>query len=119
MKLMKAIVYTEYGSPDVLKLTEVAKPTPKDNEILIKVHATSVKIGDIWARNFKAISPRQFSMPFPLWVLTHIAFGVNKPKINILGAELAGEVGAGGNKRTRVKKGAQGVGYRGPALGAN
>jgi NADPH:quinone reductase-like Zn-dependent oxidoreductase len=116
---MKAIVYTEYGPPDVLKLTEVAKPTPKDNEILIKVHATSVKIGDIWARNFKAISPRQFSMPFPLWVLTHIAFGVNKPKINILGAELAGEVEAVGNKVTLFKKGDQVFGYRGPAFGAN
>src|SRR4030043_806947 len=102
---MKATVYTEYGPPDVLKLTEVAKPTPKDNEILIKVHATSVKIGDIWARNFKAISPRQFSMPFPLWVLTHIAFGVNKPKINILGAELAGGGGGEGNKERAFQKG--------------
>src|SRR4030066_2262840 len=100
---MKATVYTEYGPPDVLKLTEVAKPTPKDNEILIKVPATSVKIGDIWARNFKAISPRQFSMPFPLWVLTHIAFGVNKPKINILGAELAGEGGWVVNKESLFK----------------
>ncbi|MCI0555865.1 MAG: NAD(P)-dependent alcohol dehydrogenase [Anaerolineae bacterium] len=116
---MKAIVYTEYGSPDVLKLTEVAKPTPKDNEILIKVHATSVKIGDIWARNFKAISPSQFSMSFPFWVLTRLMFGVNKPKINILGAEFAGEVEAGGNKVTLFKKGDPVFGYRGPAFGAN
>jgi len=116
---MKAIVYTEYGSPDVLKLTEVAKPTPKDNEILIKVHATSVKIGDIWTRNFKAISPSQFSMSFPFWVLTRLMFGVNKPKINILGAEFAGEVEAVGNKVTLFKKGDQVFGYRGPAFGAN
>ncbi len=116
---MKAIVYTEYGSPDVLRLTEVAKPTPKDNEILIKVHATSVKIGDIWARNIKAISPGQFSMSFPFWILTRLMFGVNKPKINILGAEFAGEVEAVGNKVTRFKKGDPVFGYRGPAFGAN
>src|SRR4030043_2398284 len=116
---MKATVYTEYGPPDVLKLTEVAKPPPKDNEILIKVHATSVKIGDIWARNFKAISPRQFSMPFPLWVLTHIAFGVNKPKINILGAELAGEVEGGGNKETHFQKRDQVFGFVWVSLGAH
>jgi NADPH:quinone reductase-like Zn-dependent oxidoreductase len=116
---MKAIVYTEYGSPDVLKLSEVPKPTPKDNEILIKVHATSVKIGDLWTRNFKAISPRQFSMSFPFWVLTRLTFGVNKPKINILGAEFAGKVEAAGNKVTLFKKGDPAFGYRGPAFGAN
>jgi len=118
MNRMKAIVFTEYGAPDVLKLTEVAKPTPKDNEILIKVHATSVKIGDIWMRNFKAISPSQFSMSFPFWLLSRLMFGLNKPRINILGAELAGEVEAVGNKVTRFKKYDQVFGYRGPAFGA-
>jgi NADPH:quinone reductase-like Zn-dependent oxidoreductase len=116
---MKAIVYTEYGSPDVLKLSEVAKPSPKDQEILIKVYATSVKIGDIWARNIKAISPGQFSMSFPFWLLTRLMFGVNKPKKNILGAEFAGEVEGLGNKVTRFKTGDPVFGYRGPAFGAN
>ena len=97
----------------------MAKPTPKDNEILIKILAASVKIGDIWARNIKAISPSQFSMSFPLWVLSRLMFGVNKPKVNILGAEFAGEVEAAGNKVTLFKKGDQVFGYRGPAFGAN
>jgi len=116
---VKAIVYTEYGSPDVLKLAEVAKPTPRDNEILVNVHAVSVKIGDIWARNVKAISPGQFSMSFPLWVLTRLMFGVHKPKKNILGAEFAGVVEAAGNNVTLFKKDDQVFGYRGPAFGAN
>ena len=70
---MKAIVYTEYGPPDVLQIKEVAKPSPKDYELLIRVHVTSVNIGDIWARNFKAISPRKFSMPLPLWLRSNLS----------------------------------------------
>ena len=69
---MKAIVYTEYGPPDVLQLKEVEKPTPKDNEVLIRIYATSVNYGDIVARNFRNISPREFNMPFPFWLLAKI-----------------------------------------------
>lgn len=116
---MKAVTFTEYGPPDVLKLTEVATPVPKANEILIKIHATTVNTGDIWTRNFKAISPSQFSMPLPMWFAARLIFGVNKPKINILGAELAGEVAAVGDKVRRFKKGDPVFGYRGPAFGAN
>lgn len=116
---MKAVTFTEYGPPDVLKLTEVATPVPKANEILIKIHATTVNTGDIWTRNFKAISPRQFSMSLPMWFAARLMFGVNKPKINILGAELAGEVTAVGDKVTRFKIGDQVFGYRGPAFGGN
>src|SRR5512140_2889362 len=89
---MKAIVCTQYGPPEVLQLKEVAKPTPKDNEVLIRVHATSVNFGDLMARNFKAVSPRQFNMPFLLWLLSKISLGINQPKIFILGNEVAGEI---------------------------
>ncbi len=89
---MKAIVFTEYGSPDVLKIKEVTKPTPKDNEILVRVHAASVNFGDLMARNFGNITLSEFNMPAPLYLPSRMAFGWNKPKINILGSELAGEV---------------------------
>ncbi len=115
---MKAIVYTKYGPPDVLQLKEVAKPTPKDNEVLIRVHATSVNFGDLMARNFRAISPHEFTMPFPLWLLTKISFGLHQPKITILGSEFAGEVEAVGKDAKRFKPGDQVFGYLGPSFGA-
>jgi NADPH:quinone reductase-like Zn-dependent oxidoreductase len=115
---MKAIVFTEYGSPDVLKLEEVEKPTPKDDEILIRVHATSVNFGDLIARNFKAVSPREFNMPFLFWLLAKISFGLRKPKITILGSELAGEIEAVGKDVKRFKKGDRVFGYPGKSLGA-
>jgi len=115
---MKAIVYTEYGSPDVLHLAEVAKPAPQDNEVLICVHATPVGFGDLLARDFKSVTPRKFNMPFFFWLPARIAFGVNKPKKNILGSEFAGEVEAVGAAVTRFKKGDQVFGYRGQNMGA-
>ncbi len=115
---MKAIVYNEYGPPEVLQLKEVDKPIPEDNEILVKVHAASVGYGDILARNFKAISPGEFNMPFPLWLISKILFGLNKPKITILGSELAGEIEAAGKDVTRFKAGDQVFGYLGQSMGA-
>ena len=116
---MKAVVYTEYGPPDVLQLKEIEAPAPKDNEILIRVYATSVNIGDIWARNFKAITPSRFTMPFPLWLPSRMYFGFTKPKINILGSEFAGKVEAAGKDVKRFKKGDPVFGYRGQRMGAN
>jgi NADPH:quinone reductase-like Zn-dependent oxidoreductase len=116
---MKAIVYTEYGSPAVLQLREFAKPTPRDNEILIKVHATPVNYGDLAARNFSHISPRDFNMPMPLWLLAQMSFGFTKPKINILGSELAGEVEAIGKDVKKFKEGDQVFAYLGMKMGAN
>ena len=115
---MKAIIYTEYGSPDVLRLEEIAKPTPKDNEVLIRNHATTVNFGDLLARNFKAISPRQFNMFFLFWLMGKISFGLNRPKTNILGSEFAGEVEAVGSAVTRFKPGDPVFGYLGMSMGA-
>lgn len=117
--MMKAIEYIEYGSPEVLHLTEVTKPVQKDNEILIRIRATSITVGDLWARNFKAISPRNFSMPLPLWLPSRMFFGFTKPRINILGSEFAGDVEAVGRNVTRFKAGDAVFGYRGQNMGAN
>ena len=110
---MKTIVYKNYGSPEVLQLADVEKPLPRDNEVLIKVHATSVNFGDTMARNFKAIAPRQFNMPFLFWLMAKMSFGLNQPKITILGNEFAGEIEALGKNVKRFKQGDQVFGYTG------
>ena len=116
---MKAIVINKYGSPDVLQITEIEKPTPRDNEVLVKIHATPVNFGDIMVRNFKAVSPRKFTMPEPLWLPVRIMFGFTKPRVKILGSEFAGKIEAVGKDVTRFKPGDQVFGYRGPKMGAN
>ena len=115
---MKAIVCTDYGTPDVLQLKEVTKPSPKDNEVLIRVYATSVNFGDLMARNFKAVSPRTFNMPFLFWLMAKLSLGIRKPNFTILGSELAGEIEAVGKNVNRFKKGDQVFGYPGMSFGA-
>jgi NADPH:quinone reductase-like Zn-dependent oxidoreductase len=115
---MKAIVYTEYGPPDVLQLKEMQKPAPKDDEVLIRVYATPVNYGDLLARNFKNISAREFNMPLPLLLPTRMVFGFTKPKINILGSEFAGEIESAGKDVKRFKKDDQVFGYLGQRMGA-
>jgi len=115
---MKAVVYTEFGPPDVLQLKEVQKPAPKDNEVLIRVHAAPVSYGDLAARNFKNISSREFNMPLPLLLPTRMYFGFTKPKISILGSEFAGEVESAGRDVKLFKAGDQVMGYLGQRMGA-
>ena len=91
---MKAIVYHTYGSPDVLKLEEVEKPTPKDNEVLVKVHAASVNAGD-WAHLLRG-------KPF---LMRLMGFGLLKPKHQILGSDIAGRVEAVGRSVKQFQPG--------------
>ncbi|WP_195696444.1 NAD(P)-dependent alcohol dehydrogenase [Priestia megaterium] len=93
---MKAMVCTKYGKPDVLQLQEVEKPIPKENEILIKIHATTVTSGDCRVRSFNS--------PLLLWLPMRIVLGLRKPRKSILGVELAGEVEDVGKNVTRFKK---------------
>ncbi|MEL6408695.1 MAG: NAD(P)-dependent alcohol dehydrogenase [Chloroflexota bacterium] len=94
---MKAVLCTTYGSPDVLELSEVQKPTPKDKEILIKIHATTVTSGDCRIRSF--------NVPPMFWLPGRLMLGLTKPKQPILGTEFAGEVAAIGKDVTRFKVG--------------
>ncbi len=108
---MKAIVYTKYGPPDVLQLKEVEKPNPKDNEVLIRVYATTVTSGDCNARSFK-FAPKLF------WLPARMYFGLLRPKITILGTELAGEIEAVGKDVKLFKEGDQVYGGTGLSMGA-
>ena len=96
---MKAIVATRYGGPEVLQLQEVQKPAPKDNELLIKVHATTVTAGDFRMRSF--------TVPPLFWLPARLTLGLTKPKQPIYGMELAGEVEAVGKDVTRFQAGDQ------------
>ncbi len=89
---MKAIIYTQYGSPDNLRLTDVAKPTPKDDQVLVKVHAAAVNSADDRALRGEPFIARLF-------------FGLFKPKNPILGVDVAGVVEAVGRNVTRLKVG--------------
>jgi NADPH:quinone reductase-like Zn-dependent oxidoreductase len=90
--LMKAVVYTKYGSPDVLQLKEVEKPTPKDNEVLIRIHAASANAADWHLLR---------GDPF----LLRLGYGLLKPNNTILGADIAGRVEAVGNNVTQFQPG--------------
>jgi NADPH:quinone reductase-like Zn-dependent oxidoreductase len=96
---MKAIVYTRYGPPDVLEQKQVEKPTPKENEILVKVKATTVTVGDTRARGF--------TVPPAFWLPARISLGLRQPRKAILGMELAGEVEGIGEKVNKFKVGDQ------------
>ena len=108
---MKAIVYREYGSPDVLKLDDIPKPTVRDDQVLIKVHAATVGTWDCEARSF--------TFPLWFWLPLRLAMGLRTPRWPVLGQELAGEIEAVGKDVERFEKGDQVFASTGLGFGAH
>jgi NADPH:quinone reductase-like Zn-dependent oxidoreductase len=102
---MKAIVCTKYGPPEVLQLKEVEKPIPRDNEVCIRIFATTVTSGDSRVRSF--------TVPLSFWLPARIALGLRRPKNAVLGSELAGEIVAAGREVKLFRKGDQVIAYPG------
>jgi NADPH:quinone reductase-like Zn-dependent oxidoreductase len=108
---MKAVVYERYGPPDVLLLKEVAKPVPKPNEILIRIHATTVTSGDCRVRSL--------NMPVGFGLISRLVLGVSKPRQPILGTECAGEIEAVGKEAEKFKVGDQVFAFSGARMGCH
>ena len=108
---MQAIVYTKYGAPDVLHISEIEKPKPRDNEVLIKIHAVEATKADCELRSFN-FAVKWFSLPL------RFAMGVLKPKKQILGGYFSGEVESVGKDVSRFKRGDQIFGTAGMLFGA-
>jgi len=101
--LMQAILHTQYGPPDLLQFKEVDKPAPKDNEVLIKIHATTVSTGDCNVRNFTFVTTS-------MRPIAKLMFGIGKPwKERVLGTELTGEVEGTGKDVKKFKVASTGM----------
>jgi NADPH:quinone reductase-like Zn-dependent oxidoreductase len=110
---VKAILHSHYGSPDLLQFKEVDTPAPKDNEVLIAIHATTVSTGDCNIRNFTFVTKS-------MRPIARLMFGIGKPwKARILGTELAGAVERAGKDVARFKKGDRVVASTGMACGGH
>jgi NADPH:quinone reductase-like Zn-dependent oxidoreductase len=110
---VKAILHSQYGSPDLLQFKEVDRPAPKDNEVLIAIHATTVSTGDCNVRNFTFVTKS-------MRPIAKLMFGIGKPwKARILGTDLAGEVEGAGQNVTRFKNGDRVVASTGMAGGGH
>lgn len=108
---MKAVTWAAYGSPEVLKVKEVEKPTPKNNEVLVKVFSSAVTSGDC--------RMRRFDVPNGMWLPTRLALGLFKPRKEVSGMDFSGEIEAVGEKVSLFNKGDRVFGTTGMALGAN
>jgi NADPH:quinone reductase-like Zn-dependent oxidoreductase len=108
---MKAVIWPMYGGPDVLKVQDMKAPTPKQNELLIKIIASAVTTGDC--------RMRRFDVPSGFWLPARFAFGLLKPRKNIIGMDFSGEVVAIGETVRLFKKGDRVFGSTGIAMGAN
>lgn len=114
---MKAIAINKFGPPEVLVTQELPEPFIKSNEVLVKVHAASVSFGDLLIRNFKAVTPGNFNMPFLFWLYAKFYFGFFKPKVRILGSEFSGVIAETGSEVKKFSKGDSVFGYTGQKMG--
>jgi NADPH:quinone reductase-like Zn-dependent oxidoreductase len=108
---MKAVIYTKYGSADVLQLEEIEKPSPRDNEVLIKIHAAEATKADCELRSF------DFQVKW-FWLPLRIALGIMKPRKHVLGGYFAGEVESVGKHVSNFKQGDRVFGSTGLRFGA-
>jgi NADPH:quinone reductase-like Zn-dependent oxidoreductase len=106
---MKAVVYEKYGPPGVLHLKEVEKPVPKNDEVLIRIHATTVTSGDWRARSLK--------VPVGFGLVSRLFFGVTKPRQPILGTEAAGVIESVGGNVRKVSPGDHVFAFSGVGMG--
>src|SRR5665811_604877 len=107
---MRAIVCTDYGPPDVLQLKDVLKPVPKDNEVLVRIRATTVSAADC--------ELRRFDFALWIWVPIRVSFGIRRPRQPVLGQELAGDVESVGKDVRSLRKGDRVFAATGIGLGA-
>jgi NADPH:quinone reductase-like Zn-dependent oxidoreductase len=108
---MKAIVYERYGPPEVLQLKEVTQPTPKGNEVRIRIRATTVTSGDCRVRSL--------NMPAGFGLISRLVLGVSRPRQPILGSELAGDIESVGKGVSKFKVGDQVFAFSGAGLGCH
>ncbi len=108
---MKAFVYRRYGGPDVVELAEVPKPVPRDNEVLVRIHATTVTSGD-WR-------VRTLHVPTGLGLVARLAIGFTRPRQPIMGSEMAGTIESVGKDVTRFRVGDEVFGFPGGAMGCH
>ena len=115
---MKASVLTAFGPPEVLQVGEVGTPVTGEHEVLIRVRATTVTFADRLVRNFAAVSPRAFHMPWLFWLVSKLSFGFRTPRVRILGSEFSGTVEGVGALVTQFEPGDAVYGFRGARMGA-
>ncbi|MBK9977140.1 MAG: alcohol dehydrogenase catalytic domain-containing protein [Gemmatimonadetes bacterium] len=111
-------VLTAFGPPEVLQVGEVGTPVAGEHEVLIRVRATTVTFADRLVRDFAAVSPRAFHMPWLFWLISKLSFGFRTPRVRILGSEFSGTVEGVGARVTQFKPGDAVYGFRGARMGA-
>lgn len=116
---MHAAVQTRFGGPDTLHYTRVVRPTPRNTDLLIRVHTVPVHYGDLLARRFNEVTANEFNMPGVFLPLARLAFGRHTPKKPILGSEFSGTVAAVGQGVSRFNVGDPVFGFLGQTFGAS